>query len=145
MRISSSVNLATSQSENSVHVSVALQSNHNDSSSRRLSSNTSSSVNLASSDRNPDNSSNSSESNIMSSAWSGNAGGMMESKVKYLRQMIFQYLSCRDVEVKLHIEGALMAIFRFNDQERYLIDERKREESQDTLVSITNFLTNFAA
>jgi hypothetical protein len=75
--------------------------------------------------------------------WATGNSGLMESKVKYIRQMVFQYLSCKDPEVKLHIESALMAIFRFNDQEREAIEERKAEESQDTLTSITNFLGAF--
>lgn len=75
--------------------------------------------------------------------WSSGNSGLMESKVKYIRQMVFQYLSCKEPEVKLHIESALMAIFRFNDQEREAIEERKAEESQDTLTSITNFLGAF--
>jgi hypothetical protein len=80
----------------------------------------------------------------MNSAWSGHASGMMESKVKYIRTMVLQYLSCKDCEVKLHIESALMAIFRFSDLERASIEDRKKDESQDTLTSITNFLGGFS-
>lgn len=82
---------------------------------------------------------------ISSQNWSGgNPKGIMESKIQYVRQMILQYLSCKDSEVKLHIESALMTIFRFNDNERKSVEERKLEESADTLSSITNFLGGFA-
>lgn len=76
--------------------------------------------------------------------WSGGGGGLMESKVQYVRQMVFQYLSCREVEVKLHIEAALMAIFRFNEEERTLIEDRKKEDSQDTLTSLASYLGSFS-
>jgi len=43
--------------------------------------------------------------------------------------MLLQYLSCREPEVKLHIEHALLAIFRFTEAERALIEERKKSEA----------------
>lgn len=64
--------------------------------------------------------------------------GMVESKVQYVRQMIFQYLVCTETEVKAHIESALMALFRFTEEERQVIEHRKNEEAQDTFSSITN-------
>lgn len=75
--------------------------------------------------------------------WPGQAKGMMESKIQYIRQMVFQYLSCKEADVKLHIESALMAIFRFNDQEKAAVDDRKKEENADALTSISNFLGTF--
>jgi hypothetical protein len=69
--------------------------------------------------------------------------GMGESKIQYIRQMVFQYLSCRDSVVKPHIESALIAIFRFNSDEKNAIESRqKEEEGQDPLTSITQFLGN---
>lgn len=69
--------------------------------------------------------------------------GMGESKIQYIRQMVFQYLSCRDSVVKPHIESALIAIFRFNTEEKQAIESRqKEEEGQDALTSITQFLGN---
>ncbi len=69
--------------------------------------------------------------------------GMGESKIQYIRQMVFQYLSCKDGVVKPHIESALIAIFRFNTEEKQAIESRqKEEEGQDTLTSITQFLGN---
>ena len=68
------------------------------------------------------------------------SAGLEASKVQYIKQMIFQYLSCREPEVKLHMESALIAIFRFSDAEKSIIEDRKKIEMQDTLSSITNFL-----
>eukprot|EP01035_Chromulina_nebulosa_P017343 gene17343-22889_t len=85
------------------------------------------------------------DSNIMSQMWPGNPKGIVESKIQYIRQMVFQYLSCKDSEVKLHIESALVAIFRFNDHEKAAIEQRVKDESQDTLTSITNFLGGFTS
>lgn len=58
----------------------------------------------------------------------------------YPTLQVFQYLSCKDVEVKAHIESALIAIFRFNEQEKAAVKDRKQEESTDALSTITNFL-----
>jgi hypothetical protein len=70
--------------------------------------------------------------------------GMVESKVQYVRQMIFQYLVCTEPEVKSHIESALMALFRFTEEERQVIDSRRKEDSQDTFSSFTNLLGSFS-
>ena len=88
-----------------------------------------------------------------------------ESKIQYIRHMVYQYLSCRDAEVgygtscvslrksislmccvalslqvRLHIESALIAIFRLNEQERSAIEVKRKEEAQDTFTTITSFL-----
>ena len=65
---------------------------------------------------------------------------MQQSKMLYIKQMVFQYLICRDPEVKLHVENALIAIFRFNETEKSAISETKKSEDVDTLTSITRFL-----
>jgi hypothetical protein len=65
---------------------------------------------------------------------------MEESKFQYIRHMVFQYLSCCDPVVKPHIEDALIAIFRYNSEERFAIESRSKEESQDTLTSLGSFL-----
>lgn len=67
-------------------------------------------------------------------------GGLGESKMQYIRSMVHQYLSCKDPVVRPHIESALIAIFRFNDQEREAIESRQREDELDTISSITSFL-----
>lgn len=69
-----------------------------------------------------------------------NATGTTDAKIKYLRGMVFRYLSCKDPEVKAHIESALMAIFRFAPEEKQVIEESRSEETTDTIASITNFL-----
>lgn len=81
---------------------------------------------------------------------SGNTGenftggkGMVESKVQYVRHMVFQYLVCREPEVRTHIELALMALFRFSEEERAAIEAKTQEDSQDTLTTITNFIGSF--
>lgn len=76
---------------------------------------------------------------VLSSSAGGK--GMAESKVQYLRQMIFQYLVCKEPEVKLHIETALMAIFRFTEEEKGAVeDKRREEESLDAFTSVSSFL-----
>ena len=69
---------------------------------------------------------------------------MGESKLQYVRQMVCQYLSCRDSVVKVHIESALIAMFRFNEQERLGIELRQKEEQQDLTTSISSFLGSFS-
>jgi hypothetical protein len=69
--------------------------------------------------------------------------GMAESKVQYVRQMVYQYLVCREVEVKAHIESALMALFRFSEDEKNAVLAKNEEERQDTLTTITSFFTGF--
>lgn len=72
-------------------------------------------------------------------------GGMAESKVQYVKQMVYQFLICREPEVKSHIESALIALFRFSEEEKMAIESRNKEdEQQDTLSSITSFLGSFA-
>lgn len=42
--------------------------------------------------------------------------------------------------MKLHIESALIAIFRLSEQERSAIEVKRKEETQDTFTAITSFL-----
>lgn len=70
----------------------------------------------------------------------GLSGGLTEAKILYVRSMIVQYLACKEPEVKSHMENALIVLFRLTAAEREAIDERRREESQDTLSSLTSFL-----
>ncbi len=71
----------------------------------------------------------------------GNQSSFSDAKVSYIRSMFLQYLSCKDPVVKPHIESALIAIFRFNDKEKLLIDDaHQRQEAQDTITAITSFL-----
>ena len=60
--------------------------------------------------------------------------------MQYIKQMVFQYLNCKDAEVKLHMESALIAMFRFSEQEKSSIEETRKAEDIDTLTSITTFL-----
>jgi hypothetical protein len=69
--------------------------------------------------------------------------GMAESKVQYVRQMVFQYLVCRESEVRAHIELALMTLFRFSEDERAAIEAKIQEDTQDTLTAITSFIGSF--
>lgn len=83
-------------------------------------------------------------SSLATGADSFTAGkGMAESKVQYVRHMIFQFLVCREPEVRAHIEAALMALFRFSEEERAAVASKAVEDSQDTLTSITNFIGSF--
>jgi len=69
----------------------------------------------------------------------------VSSKIQYVRHMIFQYLSCRDPEVKVHIETALMAIFRMTNAEREVIETIRKEETQDALTSIADFFGSLSS
>jgi hypothetical protein len=71
--------------------------------------------------------------------------GLESSKLEYIKQMLYQYLTCRDGDVKAHMETAIEAIFRFTPRERLAIEERRRESSIDTLSSITSFLSGGSA
>ena len=92
-------------------------------------------------------------SDIYSSAGGGGGGGggglrgmgLGESKIQYVRHMVFQYLTCKDSIVKPHIESALVALFRFNELERLAIDEQRKADTEDTITSITNYLGLFSA
>ena len=67
-------------------------------------------------------------------------GNLQNSKMQYIKQMVFQYLVCKDAVVKLHVESALIAMFRFSDHEKNAIEETRRAEDVDTLTSISAFL-----
>lgn len=69
--------------------------------------------------------------------------GLGESKIQYVRHMVFQYLTCKDAIVKPHIESALIALFRYNDTERLAIDDQRKADTEDTITSITNYLGLF--
>ena len=68
-----------------------------------------------------------------------------DSKIMYIRQMFLQYLSCRDEVVRPHIQAALIAMFRFNEQERLSIEEASKEEAplEETLTAISSFFESF--
>ena len=79
---------------------------------------------------------------------SGQGGGLRgmglgESKIQYVRHMVYQYLTCKDAIVKPHIESALVALFRYNELERSAIDEQRKVDTEDTITSITNYLGLF--
>lgn len=80
----------------------------------------------------------------------GGGGGMRnlglgESKIQYVRHMVFQYLTCKDAIVKPHIESALIALFRYNDLERNAIDDKRKFDTEDTITSISNYLGIFTS
>ena len=60
--------------------------------------------------------------------------------MQYIKQMVFQYLVCKDPEVKLHVESALMNMFRFSETEKNAIVDTRKAESDDTLTTISSFL-----
>ena len=83
-------------------------------------------------------------------AGGGGGGGMRslglgESKIQYVRHMVFQYLTCKDAIVKPHIESALIALFRYNDLERIAIDDKRKSDTEDTITSISNYLGLFTS
>lgn len=63
------------------------------------------------------------------------------SKLQYIKQMMYQYLVCRDADVKDHLEIAFESIFQFSQKEREAIEARRKESVQDTLTSISSYLS----
>lgn len=47
---------------------------------------------------------------------------MQESRMQYLRNLLYQYLTCTDQSVSEQMERALITIFRFTPEERQQID-----------------------
>jgi hypothetical protein len=50
------------------------------------------------------------------------------SKATYARQMVYQYLTCKDIVVRGFIEDAICKLFRYNSQELSNIDARRQLE-----------------
>ena len=85
-------------------------------------------------------SSNSSSESSPATAESNSSGNLQNSKMQYIKQMVFQYLVCKDPEVKLHVESALMNMFRFSEAEKCAIIDTRKAENDDTLKTISSFL-----
>jgi hypothetical protein len=83
--------------------------------------------------------------NVSSSGGSLRSMGLGESKIQYVRHMVFQYLSCKDASVKPHMESALIALFRYNETERAAIEEQRKADDYDTIASISTFLGSFTS
>jgi hypothetical protein len=84
---------------------------------------------------------------ISSNATHQSISPMETSKLQYLRNLILQYLSCKDPILRDHMENAIVTIFRYNDKERQAIFLRKQEESgSDGLFysSITSIVNNLS-
>ncbi len=69
-------------------------------------------------------------------------GSMQESKSEYIKQMVLQLLVCRDVEVQVNIENALIAIFRYNDVEKNSIEMRRKDAEAKSISSFTGIFAN---
>jgi hypothetical protein len=82
---------------------------------------------------------NSDKSSLKASGESRNVG-IHESKMQYIKQMVYQYLSCRDTVVKTHIETALITLLRYSDEEKAAIELRSKNDSIDTVSSISSLL-----
>lgn len=54
-----------------------------------------------------------------------------------MRHLVLQYLSCKDKDVRVHMEDALMALFRASESEKLAILNRRRVEdlSNESYVS----------
>ena len=63
------------------------------------------------------------------------------SKLQYIKQMMYQYLVSRDEDVRNHLEVAFESIFQFSQKEREAIEARRKESVQDTLASISSYLS----
>lgn len=68
---------------------------------------------------------------------SGRVDGYSVSRVQHSRHLVLQYLSCKDRDVRIHMEDALMALFRATESEKIAILSRRRAEdgSSDSYVS----------
>ena len=68
---------------------------------------------------------------------SGRVDGYSVSRVQHSRHLVLQYLSCKDRDVRIHMEDALMALFRATESEKNAILSRRRAEdgSSDSYVS----------
>ena len=53
------------------------------------------------------------------------------SKALHMRHLVVQYLTCKDVVVRGHMENALITLLRLNPQEKALIAEKKQREEQN--------------
>jgi hypothetical protein len=72
----------------------------------------------------------------------GSGGNMHESKSQYIRQMVLQYLLCKDPEVKVNIENALIAIFRFTEAEKDAIIIKRNDVAADPISSFTGIFSS---
>lgn len=78
---------------------------------------------------------------------SSSSNSMESSKLLYIRNLILQYLSCKDPILKEHMENAIITIFRYNEKEKQSIQLRKQDEtSTDSLIysSFASFVSNFS-
>lgn len=64
---------------------------------------------------------------------------MEVSKNAYAKQMIYQYLTCKDIVVKQFIEDALCKLFRYNEQELKTIHDLKANDND--AIDTSNFST----
>lgn len=77
-----------------------------------------------------------------SSSTSTGSTNMEAAKLLHLRHLIVQFLSHRkDSDVRGHMEDALMTILRFNETERNVVHERRRQEleANDPMISFINY------
>ena len=65
---------------------------------------------------------------------------LVEKKLVYIRQMMVQYLTCKDSEVKKNIESALTAMFRFNEREKAAVVERRSLEEETGVEAVSGAL-----
>lgn len=75
----------------------------------------------------------------------GGGGGAGAAKLEYIKNLILQYLCCKDAVVRNHMEMAIVQMFRFSEDERQAIEERKRGEEnyeEALLASITSFVSS---
>ena len=75
----------------------------------------------------------------------GSGSGTGAAKHEYIKNLILQYLCCKDPLVRGHMEIAIVQMFRFTGEERNAIEDRKKGEEnyEDALLaSITNFVSS---
>lgn len=62
----------------------------------------------------------------------GGGDSFLAARVQHMRHLVLQYLSCKDKDVRVHMEDALVALFRFNESERMSILLRRKAEAGPT-------------
>ena len=61
-------------------------------------------------------------------------GGQSAQKLQYIRELVLKLLMCSEIEVKHHMETALMALLRCSNEERQRIENRRKSEGVDPIV-----------
>lgn len=65
------------------------------------------------------------------------------SKLLHLRHLVLQYLSCKECDVREHMERALMTLLRFTGPEKQAVLDRKKEDNRSKEPTIFSFMSGY--